>query len=86
MTDYRCEQCGGSFSLPLSWAMLGVTCTDHRPVPIRERMTLKSCICGQCVWCPDGYHGTDENCGCTADCAHTNDSTCPCGACGTETP
>lgn len=32
MTDYRCELCGGSYSLPL-----GATCADHRPVPIGGR-------------------------------------------------
>ena len=28
--DYRCEQCGASFSLPLE-----LQCDDHRPVPTR---------------------------------------------------
>lgn len=50
---------------------------------MEPRLTLESCICGQCYDCPDGYHyhRRDLPCSCTADCAHTGDADCPCGAC-----
>lgn len=32
--------------------------------------TLESCTCGECFYCPDGYHGNQATpCSCTADCA-----------------
>lgn len=54
---------------------------DELPEPAE---LLESCICGQCRYCPDGYHWKPDElpCSCTADCAHTGDSECPCGACG----
>lgn len=47
---------------------------------IGERVTLESCICGACFYCPDGWHGELEACGCTADCVLGTDR-CECGAC-----
>lgn len=40
------------------------------------RLTLESCVCGDCYGCPDGYHSTDEDCSCTASCAEEQ---CACG-------
>lgn len=35
-----------------------------------KRVTLESCVCGDCYDCPDGWHyGGDLPCSCTADCA-----------------
>ena len=33
-------------------------------------VTLERCVCGECYWCPDGYHDhADLPCSCTPDCA-----------------
>lgn len=38
------------------------------------RVTLESCVCGECFDCPDGWHYGDDNpCSCTADCALTEE-------------
>ena len=33
-----------------------------------SRALLGGCVCGRCEWCPDGYHGDTQACGCTPDC------------------
>lgn len=43
-------------------------------MPDEARDTLASCVCGGCFDCPDGWHYDDDlPCGCTADCALTDD-------------
>lgn len=43
--------------------------------------TLTHCVCGECFYCPDGWHGEDElPCDCTPDCLLGDDGPCPeCG-------
>jgi hypothetical protein len=35
-----------------------------------DAVPLESCVCGECYFCPDGYHSNEDMpCICTADCA-----------------
>jgi hypothetical protein len=62
-------------------------------MPEPEKVLMEHCVCGNCFYCPDGWHqGT--GCACTPDCL-LGDATCPecglesvkdgvCRACGVE--
>jgi hypothetical protein len=59
----------------LASALAGHATPDAAPV------TLLHCVCGNCTFCPDGWHREAEHpCGCTPDCLIGDDGPCPnCG-------